>query len=54
MAGDIIVSLGGRKIENIYDYTYAIDTLKVGEATAVVIVRKGQTLTLTLIPGSRN
>jgi hypothetical protein len=54
MAGDIIVSLGGRKIENIYDYTYAIDTLKVGEATAVVIVRKGQTLTLTLVPGSRN
>lgn len=54
MAGDVIVSLGGRKIENIYDYTYAIDTLKIGEATEVVIVRKGQTLTLKLVPGSRN
>jgi Tol biopolymer transport system component len=54
MAGDIIVSLGGRKIENIYDYTYAIDTLKVGQETEVVLLRKGETLKLKLIPGSRN
>jgi len=53
-AGDVIVMLGGRKIENIYDYTYAIDTLKIGQETEVVIVRAGQTLKLKIIPGSRN
>ena len=26
--GDIIVELAGKKIENIYDYTYAIEALK--------------------------
>jgi len=29
--GDIITELAGRKIENIYDYTFAIEALKVGE-----------------------
>jgi len=53
-AGDVIVMLGGRKIENIYDYTYAIDTLKIGQETEVVIVRAGQALKLKIIPGSRN
>jgi len=52
-AGDVIVELAGRRIENIYDYTYAIDALKIGQPTKVVVLRDGQRLELTLTPGSR-
>lgn len=36
-AGDIIVELGGVKIENIYDYTDALAILKVGVTTKIKI-----------------
>lgn len=52
--GDIIIELNGKKIENIYDYTYAIDTLTIGQATSIVVMRKGQPVKLTITPGSRN
>ena len=52
-SGDVIVELAGKKIENIYDYTYAIEALKIGQKTKVVIQRKGKRITLELIPGSR-
>jgi Tol biopolymer transport system component len=51
--GDIIVELGGRKVENIYDYTYALEGLRVGEKTTIVVLRDGQRLTLDMTPGSR-
>lgn len=51
--GDVIVELAGRKIENIYDYTYAIQGLKVGEPVTIVVLREGRRLTLTITPGSR-
>src|SRR5439155_17435064 len=44
--GDVIVALGGQKIANIYDYTYALDAVKIGQAAAIEIVRDGQHLTL--------
>lgn len=53
-AGDIIVELGGKKIENIYDYTYAIEALKIGQKVKVVVERKGKRVKLELIPGSRD
>jgi len=53
-AGDTIIELNGKKIENIYDYTYALDSLKIGQNTQIVILRKGKKLTLQLTPGSRN
>lgn len=52
--GDVIVELAGRKIENIYDYTYAIEALKIGEATPVTVVRDGERVELTVTPGSRD
>lgn len=52
-AGDVIIELAGRKIENIYDYTYAIEALKVGQATTVKVERSGQTVELQLVPASR-
>ena len=51
--GDVIVELAGRTIENIYDYTYAIDALKIGEPTMMVVLRDGARMDLTVIPGSR-
>ncbi|GAB4245741.1 MAG: M28 family peptidase [Acidobacteriota bacterium] len=51
--GDVIVELAGRKIENIYDYTYAIQGLKVGQPVTIVVVRDGERLELTITPGSR-
>ncbi|MCP4190976.1 MAG: M28 family peptidase [Planctomycetaceae bacterium] len=52
--GDVIVELAGRKIENIYDYTYAIEALKIGQPTKIVVQRKGKRLKLEITPGSRN
>ncbi len=51
--GDIIVELAGRKIENIYDYTYAIEALKIGQETSIVVLRKGKRLEMKVVPGSR-
>jgi Tol biopolymer transport system component len=51
--GDVIVELAGRTIENIYDYTYAIEALKIGQPVAVGVIRNGERLTFEIIPGSR-
>lgn len=51
--GDVIVALAGKKIENIYDYTYAIEALKIGKTTSVTVVRAGKRLTMEITPGSR-
>ena len=52
--GDRIVRLAGKKIENIYDYTYAIDALKVGQTTKITVVRDGKEVTFEMTPGSRD
>jgi len=51
---DIIIELSGRKIENIYDYTYAIEGLKVGSETEIVVQRASEDLRLKITPLSRN
>ena len=51
-AGDIIVELAGRKIENIYDYTYAIDAVRIGQPT-LIIIRDNNKIELEIVPGSR-
>lgn len=51
--GDVITELAGRKIENIYDYTYAIEALKIGEEVKIVILRDGKSLQLKVTPRSR-
>lgn len=52
--GDIVVELAGRKIEDVYDYTYAIEALKIGEEINVVIIRDGERAELKITPGSRD
>lgn len=51
--GDQIVELADTRIQNIYDYTYAINSLKIGVAVRVVLVRDGKQLTLKITPRSR-
>ena len=51
--GDIIVEFGGKKIANIYDYTYAMDAVKIGQPVPVVVLRDGQRVTLTVTPEAR-
>lgn len=52
--GDIIVEFAGKKITNIYDYTYALDAVKIGEPVEVVVLRDGEKLTLTIVPEARD
>lgn len=51
--GDIIIELAGKKIENIHDYTYILDALKVGEKTKIVVLRGDQRVEMEMVPGSR-
>jgi Tol biopolymer transport system component len=51
--GDIIVKLAGKEITNIYDYTYAIEALKIGEEVEIAVLRDGEELTLTIVPMAR-
>ena len=43
----------GQKIANIYDYTYALDAVKIGQPVSIVVLRNGQRLTLHVRPGTR-
>jgi len=52
-AKDIVIELAGRKVENIYDYTYAIEALKVGQETEIVVKRGSQTHRFKVTPQSR-
>src|SRR5439155_10795550 len=51
--GDVIVEIAGQMIANIYDYTYALDVLKIGQPAKVVYVRNGQRRETTLTPAAR-
>ena len=51
--GDIIVEFAGQKIANIYDYTYAMDAVKIGQPVSVVVLRAGERVSLTVVPESR-
>ena len=51
--GDVIVQIGGQTITNIYDYTYALDVLKIGQPTTVIYLRDGKRLETTLTPAAR-
>ena len=44
----------GQVIENIYDYTYAIEALKIGQKVKVVVQRGDKRITLEVTPGSRD
>jgi S1-C subfamily serine protease len=51
--GDVIVEIAGQTIANIYDYTYALDILKIGQPAKVIYLRDGKKLETTLTPAAR-
>lgn len=52
--GDIIVEVDERPIDNLYDYTYALEALRVGEPASIVVVRDSDRITLEIVPTSRD
>lgn len=52
--GDVIVQLAGQKIEDIYDYTYAIEALKIGEEVKIVVQRGEKTVAMKITPTARD
>ena len=51
--GDVIVEIAGQSIANIYDYTYALELLKIGQPAKVVYMRGGEKRETTLTPSAR-
>ena len=52
-AGDVVVNVSGKEVKNIYDYTYLLESLKVGEKVKITVLRKGKKVILEVVPGSR-
>ncbi|MCG6942854.1 MAG: M20/M25/M40 family metallo-hydrolase [Thiohalocapsa sp.] len=52
-AGDVVVAVAGRRIENIYDYTYALNALKLDEPVTVTVRRGGEERKLSVVPVAR-
>ncbi|MEW6306631.1 MAG: M20/M25/M40 family metallo-hydrolase [Verrucomicrobiota bacterium] len=51
--GDVIVEFAGQKIANIYDYTYALDAVKIGVPVKVIVLREGKRVELNVTPDAR-
>ncbi|MGE0463282.1 MAG: M20/M25/M40 family metallo-hydrolase [Vicinamibacterales bacterium] len=51
--GDVIVEIAGQSIANIYDYTYALELLKIGQPAKVVYMRGGERRETQLTPAAR-
>ncbi len=51
--GDVIVEIAGQSITNIYDYTYALELLKIGQPAKVVYMRGSERKETTLTPAAR-
>ena len=48
------MEVDGHSIENIYDYTYALDALRVGVSAEIVVVRDNERVQLEITPASRD
>ncbi len=53
-AGDVIFSMAGKKILNVYDYMGVLGELKAGDEIAVEVVRDGATHTFKAVMQKRN
>ncbi len=51
--GDVLVEFGAQKIANIYDYTYALDAVKIGTPVKVIVEREGKRVEVTVTPEAR-
>jgi len=51
--GDVIVEIAGQTITNIYDYTYALELLKIGQPVKIAYMRGTKRIETMLTPGAR-
>ena len=51
--GDVIVEIAGQSITNIYDYTYALELLKIGQPVKIAYMRGGKRIETDLTPSAR-
>ena len=51
--GDVIIEIAGQSIANIYDYTYALELLKIGQPVKVVYMRGNDRRETTMTPSAR-
>ena len=51
--GDVLVEIAGQSITNIYDYTFALDLLKIGQPVKVVYMRGSDRREATMTPAAR-
>ena len=51
--GDVIIEFAGQSITNIYDYTYALDAVKIDDPITVVFLREGEQHEITMTPTAR-
>lgn len=51
--GDIIVRFARQRITNIYDYTYALDAVKIGEPVEIVVRRGADEVAVSVTPEAR-
>jgi hypothetical protein len=52
--GDTIVEFDGIRVDNIYDYTYALRSRKPGQSVRITVLREGEKLELTATLGRRS
>ena len=53
-SGDIITSMAGRKVLNVYDYMGILGDLKAGDKVEVVVLRDGVSMKVDAIMQRRN
>jgi aminopeptidase YwaD len=53
-SGDVITTLAGRKVLNVYDYMGVLEDLKAGQEVEVTILRGGTPMKLTAVMQKRN
>ena len=51
--GDVLVELAGRRLENVYDFTHALNALKVGQPVEIVVERGAEQLRFQVTPAAR-
>ncbi len=51
--GDVIVEFAGQKVTNIYDYTYALEAVRIGEPIKVAVLRDGRRMEVEVVPEAR-
>src|SRR5512140_1990272 len=53
-AGDVIVKFDGIRVDNIYDYTYALRSRKPGQSVKITVLRDGKEVELVATLGRRS